>query len=862
MEKMLMVDGNSMLFRAFYSNAHQLLMTTNGVYTNAVYGFAMMFQKALDMIEPDYVFVAFDAGKHTFRHDIFADYKGGRKEVPSELVGQFQLIRDYLDAFNVKWLELSDIEADDIIGSMAKRYPECQMHVLSSDKDLLQLVDETTTVWLMRKGVGQMEKMDEQAVLERFGLMPKQIIDLKGLMGDSSDNIPGVYGIGEKTAVKLLQTYNTVENLLANIDDLKGKLQEKMIAGQQSALLSKKLATIKTDVDLPLELDDCRFVPNYQTLIDFLQSLEMSSLKARYEEKLNNSTKVEISTDVQNFKTIKEIDLSLFAEGMAIVFDQSTNDFMDAEIVGAGISNGHDTYYIAANDLFALANKLDGLMLIGHDVKYNYHLLANSGLQLNFSYDTMVSCFLVNSLLNSWEKIVTEYHLKQDHDHKDIYGTNDKPILRDEDAAIKYCCQKALNVFELYVKTKDKLEEYSLHELFYDIEMPLTKVLFKMEHEGIFVDEQKLDEIAYDCKQKIDDLSNQIYKYVDHEFNLNSPKQLAVVLFDELALPSGKKRSTSQEVLEKLQGMHPVIELILDYRKWQKIYSTYAEGLKKYIYHDHKIHTTFNQCISETGRLSSSNPNLQNISVRNEEGRMIRKAFLPSNDNILISSDYSQIELRMLAHMADEKTLIDAFNHGMDIHTKTAMDVFKVEGDKVDADMRRKAKAVNFGIVYGISDFGLATQLHISRKDAKTYIDNYLASYPGIKEYMEKIISYCEENGYVKTISNRRRMIPEINNKSYMVKEFGKRAAMNAPIQGSAADLIKIAMINIDKVMQEKKCQSKMILQVHDELIFDVVKEEEELMKCIIKDGMENAMQLKVTLKADCKVGKTWYEAK
>lgn len=857
-----MVDGNSMLFRAFYSNAHQLLMTSNGVYTNAVYGFAMMFQKALDMIAPDYVFVAFDAGKHTFRHDMFAEYKGGRKEVPSELVGQFQLIRDYLDAFNVKWLEMSDIEADDIIGSMAKKYPKCQMHILSSDKDLLQLVDETTTVWLMRKGVGQMEEMNEQAVLERFGLKPKQIIDLKGLMGDSSDNIPGVYGIGEKTAVKLLQTYNSVENLLANIDELKGKLQEKMIAGQQSALLSKKLATIKTDVELQLELNDCRFEPNYQTLIDFLQSLEMSSLKARYEDKLSSSAKVNISADDHKFKTIKEIDPSLFADGMAIVFDQSTGYFMDAEIVGAGISNGHDTYYIIAKDLFAQTHKLNGLMLIGHDVKYNYHLLANSKLQLNFTYDTMVSCFLVNSLLNSWEKIAAEYHLKQDHDHKDIYGTNDKPILRDEEAAIKYCCQKAQNVFELYISTKDKLEEFSLHELFYDIEMPLTKVLFKMEHEGIFVDEHKLDEIANDCKQKINDLSNQIYKYADHEFNLNSPKQLAVVLFDELALPSGKKRSTSQEVLEKLQGMHPIIELILDYRKWQKIYSTYAEGLKKYIYHDHKIHTTFNQCISETGRLSSSNPNLQNISVRNEEGRMIRKAFLPDKDNILISSDYSQIELRMLAHMADEKALIDAFNHGMDIHTKTAMDVFKVASNEVDADMRRKAKAVNFGIVYGISDFGLATQLHIARKDAKTYIDNYLASYPGIKEYMEKIITYCEENGYVKTISNRRRMIPEINNKSYMVKEFGKRAAMNAPIQGSAADLIKIAMINIDKVMQEKQCQSKMILQVHDELIFDVVKEEEELMKCIIKDGMENAMQLKVTLKADCKVGKTWYEAK
>lgn len=861
MEKMLMVDGNSMLFRAFYSNSSQLLMTSNGIYTNAVYGFAMMFQKAIEMIEPDYVFVAFDAGKHTFRHDMFADYKGGRKEVPSELVGQFQLIREYLDAFNIKWLEMQDIEADDIIGSLAKKYPQCQMHILSSDKDLLQLVDDTTTVWLMRKGVGNMEKMDEEGVLERFGLKPKQIIDLKGLMGDSSDNIPGIYGIGEKTAIKLLHDYNSVENLIDHVDELKGKLKEKIINGKESALLSKKLATIKTDVDLNLELNDCLFIPNYQTLIKYLKSLEMNSLVAKYEDKLVDQV-IEKNDEDISINIIKTIDPLKFKDGIAIVFDQTSPSFMDAKIIGAAIANGKECFYIYLEDLLSQLDILKEINIIGYDVKYNYHLLSNTNIDLTFTFDTMVSCFLVNSLLNSWDKILMEYHLHQDFEHKDVYGTEGKLILRDEQMALRYCCQKASNIYELYIQTKDKLTQYDLNKLFYEIEMPLTKVLFKMEKEGIFVDEQKLDEIAQDCKQQIDAASSKIYAYVNHEFNLNSPKQLASVLFDELQLPSGKKRSTSQEVLEKLLGMHPIIELILDYRKWQKIYSTYAQGLKKYIYKDHKIHTTFNQCISETGRLSSSNPNLQNISVRNEEGRMIRKAFLPTKGNVLISSDYSQIELRMLAHMANEKALIEAFNHGLDIHTKTAMDVFGVSKDEVDGDMRRKAKAVNFGIVYGISDFGLATQLHISRKDAKSYIDGYLASYPGIHKYMENIIDYCEEHGYVKTISNRRRMIPEIYNKSFMVKEFGKRAAMNAPIQGSAADLIKIAMINIDKAMEEKGCRSKMILQVHDELIFDVYKEEEELMKDIIREGMEHAMKLKVVLKADCKVGKTWYEAK
>ena len=859
MEKMLIVDGNSMLFRAFYATIYGRPMTTkDGIYTNGVYGFALMFQKALDMIAPDYVFVAFDAGKHTFRHELYKDYKGGRKKAPDELVPQFQMTRDYLDAYNVAWQEINDIEADDIIGSLSKAHPECEINILSSDKDLLQIIDPTTSVWLMKKGLTDIQKMDEKTLMEEYGIIPKQIIDLKGLMGDSADNIPGVEGIGEKTALKLLNQFSTIENLYDNIDKLKGKTQQKLIDGKDAAFLSKQLATINTDVKLDLDIEKCRFEPNYLTLVDYLNKLEMYNLSLKYQDKIT----LEKKEEEISYEVVDKLPIDLFKSDIAIYIDSDPDNIMDQSMNGIAFSNGKKCGYIRYDDLTSNKDILAKSRLIGYDVKNDYHLLDHGNLKGEFVYDVMIACFLVDCGNNSWEKIMNAYNIKEVASYKEIYGTYDKPKLADEQEKIRFSVDKANTIYELYLKTKDKLVEYELDKLFYDLEMPLTKVLMSMEKEGICVDEKILDEIALECENKISYLSKQIYAYADHEFNINSPKQLATVLFDELKLETTKKRSTSIEVLQKLSGIHPIIDDLIEYRKWQKIYSTYAYGMKKYIYKDGKIHTTFNQCISETGRLSSSNPNLQNISVRNEEGKMIRKAFLPSKDHVLISSDYSQVELRMLAHMADETTLIEAFNNDMDIHTKTAMDIFNVSADMVDSDMRRKAKAVNFGIIYGMSDFGLAQSINCTRKDAKEYIDNYFNKYPKIKEYMDNIVAYCEKNGYVKTLSNRRRVIPEIYDKSYMVKEFGKRAAMNAPIQGSAADLIKIAMINIDKMMKEKKVKSKMLIQVHDELIFDVALDEIEMMKAIILEGMENAMSLKVKLKASYAVGNSWYEAK
>lgn len=858
MEKVLLVDGNSMLFRAFYATIYGRPMTTsNGTFTNAIYGFMLMFQKTLDLIDPQYVFVAFDAGKHTFRHELFKEYKGTRKPAPPELVPQFQMVRDLLDNYNVKWLEMVDIEADDLIGSFVNTYKDYDINILSSDRDLLQLINEHSKVWLMKKGISDIAMMDLAALKEESGIEPYQVIELKALMGDTADNIPGVSGIGEKTALKLLDTYQNIDNLYANIDQLKGKQKEKLVNDKEKAYLSKQLATINVDVKLPFSIDECLFKPNYKTLCNYLETLEMYSLSKKYLPLINENI---IEKEHKEFSISDDIVLN--SDIYALYFDCSLEHYMHAKIEHVGLSDGDNSYYVTFEQFVELLPQLQNKKLIGYDIKNDYHLLANHDLILDFDYDVMVMAFLVNSVDNSWEKVVDSYNLSEEYTFKDVYGSLERPKLKDEQMARVFSAKRAYNYFKIYQECKDVIVKDEMEYLFNDIEMPLTKTLFKMERNGICVSKEVLEEIANDCKLKIDELSASIYKHANQEFNINSPKQLGNILFDELGLPTGKKRSTSIDVLEKLVGVHPIIDDLMQYRKWQKIYSTYAQGLIKYIDEDGKIHTSFNQCISETGRLSSSAPNLQNISVRDEEGRMIRKAFFPSANHVLISSDYSQIELRMLAHMADEEKLIDAFNQGMDIHTKTAMDVFNVSMDEVDSHMRRSAKAVNFGIVYGISDFGLASQLNISRKDAKLYIDNYLASYPNIQKYMHDIVEQCKEDGYVSTLFKRRRQIPEINSSSYMTREFGKRAAMNAPIQGSAADLIKLAMINIDKKMMDMKVKSKMILQVHDELIFDVCDDEIDLMKNIIREGMEQAMDLKVKLKADCNIGKSWYEAK
>lgn len=861
MKKLLLIDGNSMLFRAYYATVYgRMMKTSNGVPTNAVYGFITMVNKALGLVQPDAVLVAWDAGKPTFRHETYKEYKGTRKELDQELIVQFPIVREYLDAYGMKRYECEGIEADDIIGSMAKKYPDVEIHILSSDRDLLQLIDPTTDVYLMKKGISEMEVMDEAKLAETMGIKPCQIIDLKALMGDTADNIPGVKGIGEKTALKLLNEYETVDNVYAHIDEIKGKLKEKLVNDKEKAFLSKYLATIKTDAQIPLPFEDLTLQEPNEELHDFFVKYEMNS----FAKDTMNTQKVEKKGTRTIVKTISK---ELLCADALIYANVDNESYYDATLYGFAISKDETTEYItladAMQDEAFLAWLVEENEKAVYDAKNFYHALHKHHIPFaDVQFDVMIAAFLVDQTLSDYDKLAEKYQFDRSLSKDEVFGKRGKPKLVEEEQAAQYAMIQADHLQDLIAPLKEELTEMEMLDLFSTIEMPLTHVLYAMEKEGVVTNLATLKEIAQATNDKIEALSKQIYEMAGMEFNINSPKQLASILYDELGLKAGKKRSTAADVLEKLVHVHPIIPLLLEHRKYQKIYSTYAIGLAKHVLADGKIHTIFNQIQTQTGRLSSSEPNLQNISVRNEEGKEIRKAFVASEGHVLLSADYSQIELRMLAHMANEKVMIDAFNHGIDIHTKTAMQIFDVEQDEVDANMRRSAKTVNFGIVYGQSDFGLSEQLGISRKEAHAFIEKYFASYPNIKSFMDATIAFCEEHGYVKTLFNRRRYIKEIHDKNYMMREFGKRAAMNAPIQGSAADLIKLAMIQIYRRMEKEQVKSRMILQIHDELIFDVCEDEIEQMKAIVEEGMQQAMQLQVPLLAEANIGKTWYDAK
>jgi len=856
--KLLLIDGNSVLFRAFYATCYgNIMKTSKGEYTNAIYAFANMLNKALKMIEPDYCVVAFDKGKHTFRHDLNPDYKGGRKPAPDELVPQFALVRDMMKAYNIPYLEYDDIEADDIIGSLANKF-DLETCILSSDRDLLQLIGPKTFIYMMHKGMSEIGKMDEQALLDEYGLKPKQIIDWKGLSGDKSDNIKGVEGVGDKTAVKLLNDYETCEGIYENIDKIKGKLQERLIKDKESCFLSKTLATIKTDVEIPFELEDFRLNINEETRNEFFNRYEMRSLIKPIE------TKKEIKKVVT--KKVSKISSTLL-DNPFIYFMSDDFSYYQRDIWGLCFANEKGTEYIDytdfKNDEAALAFLASDKPKFVYDLKAIKHCLAYNNLTIGDNCDDIcLMAYLCNNNLSTPKEILNNYGYDISFELKDIVGTPKKPNPYDELKVISYAQEFASVFAKIYQTVLDELKEKEMFDLYKNIELKLSDVLYHMEKAGIHCDVKELDNIANATKKKIDILQETIFASVGHEFNIASPKQLADVLYGELDLPDFKKGSTNAEVLNKLVGYNTVVSDVLEYRKYTKLYSTYAEGLKKYISEDGKIHTIFSQTITQTGRLSSYEPNLQNISIRDDESREIRKAFKPSEGNVLISSDYSQVELRVLAHLANEEKMIEAFNSGIDIHVKTAMDVFKVAQEDVSPLIRRHAKAVNFGVVYGISDFGLANQTSLSFKDAKKFIDDYFLTYPNIKTYLDSQVQFCEKNGYVKTMLNRRRYIKEISDRNYMMREFGKRAAMNAGIQGSAADLIKIAMINISKKIKENNLNSKLILQVHDELIFDVPKNEEKIMQDLISDVMANAYKMKVRLDYSMSVGSDWYEAK
>lgn len=860
MKKLLLLDGNSMLFRAYYATVYgRMMKTSNGIPTNAIFGFVTMFQKALAEIQPDGVMVAWDAGKPTFRHEAYAEYKGTRKELDQELIVQFPIAREFLDACGICRYECEGIEADDIIGSFAKAHPEVHTTILTSDRDLLQLIDDTTDVLLMKKGISEMQRMDAQALMESYGLAPKQIIDLKALMGDSADNIPGVKGIGEKTALKLLHCYQSVEGVYAHLEEIKGKLKEKLELGKESAQMSQYLATIRIDAQIPFTLEEVAFHGIDTHVNAFYQKYEMKS----FLQQESNPIK-EADTEIV---CVDHIEANLENDDTIILADYDNDHYTRKLLYGFAIACEGKLYYIPLADAKKDARLMAYLKECPKKNTYNakefYHICARNDIECcDFGFDLMLGAFLLDSSLTSYERFLDHYQIPMPAAIEDVYGKRGKAILPEFDKQLAHMQAQLQGYARILNEVKQQLKEQELWKLLTELELPLSRILYEMECEGIDISEAILDEIGEVTGRRMEEYAQKVYTYAGMQFNINSPKQLAAVLFDELGLKSGKKRSTAVEVLEKLREVHPIVGCLLEYRKYAKLYSTYVQGLKKHIGADGKIHTIFNQALAQTGRLSSSEPNLQNISVRDEEGREIRKAFVAPQGHVLLSADYSQIELRMLAHMADETQMIDAFNHGIDIHTKTAMQIFDVAQDEVDAAMRRSAKTVNFGIVYGQSDYGLSEQLGITRKEAHSFIEKYFESYPKIHAFMNETIAFCEKNGYVKTMFGRRRYIPEISDKNYMMREFGKRAAMNAPIQGSAADLIKLAMIEIDQRMKKEQVRSRMILQIHDELIFDVLEEERALMREIVESGMQNVWQLKVPLIANVSFGKTWYEAK
>lgn len=852
MKKLLLIDGNSMLFRAYFATAYGPVMsTTGGIPTNAVFGFITMLTKALEVIEPDSVVVAFDHDKDNFRHEVYSEYKGTRQKTPDNLVAQFPIIREYIDAIGMLQYEQHGIEADDIIGSLARKYPDHDVNVLTSDKDLLQIVDDHTTVWLMKKGITEMEGMTPEKVFERFQLQPLQIIDLKGLSGDPSDNIPGVRKIGDKTAIKLLNDYGTVEGVYEHLDELKGKLRENLELDKEQAFMSKWLATIKTDAEINIDPEGHRYDLHSPRANAFLLKYEMRSL-------MKDTAPKKEEREVRE-QIIKKLNNDMLAYRTAAFLDED-----DEGLQGIALASENGYYYIKAADalsdpVFVKWLQTDNEKIV-HDVKRWHHLMLDNGLTISGKiHDLMIAAFLVDSKIKSLHDLMVHYGItlnekKQEGEQLDLFAVSE----RDTNTP----CQKAAVLLEVCDRVYASLKERDMEDLYWKLELPLAEVLADMEDCGVRVDESVLDRIAAETSLKIDRLEKEIWEAAGRQFNINSPKQLGEVLYDDLALMKSTKRSTDAATLKKMEDRHPIIGLILEYRKYSKLNSTYAIGLKKFITPEKRIHTDFNQCVTETGRLSSSNPNLQNISVRNEEAAQIRSAFIPDEGCVFVGADYSQVELRILADMADEKALIEAFRNGMDIHTKTAMDVFGVSEEEVTPIMRRQAKAINFGIDYGMTDFGLADRLEIPVWQARDFINQYFQKYPNVRKFMDETIENCQKTGYVVTMLNRRREIPEINSSNRSLKEFGKRAAMNAPIQGSAADLIKVAMLNVYRRLKAEGLKSRMILQIHDELILNVPMEEKDRLMVLVEEEMENAMKLKVPLVAQTEYGYNWLEVK
>ena len=876
LSKLVLVDGNSLSFRAFY--ALPLLQNKAGIHTNAIYGFAMLLEKILKEEQPDHFLVAFDAGKTTFRHQTYGDYKGGRQKTPPELSEQFPYIRQLLDAYQIKHYELDNYEADDIIGTLSKEADQAGIDtiIITGDRDLTQLATDRVTIYYTKKGVTDVDHYTPEFIAEKYnGILPKQIIDMKGLMGDTSDNIPGVAGVGEKTALKLLNQFESVEGVYEHIDDVSGKkLKEKLENGKADALMSKQLATINVNSPLEVNLKDTQLPESIdeQDKIELFKKLEFNQLLNNLDVESVDSGDTELDIEVQTL--LNAIDFTQLASA-TIHFEIDGSNYLKDDMLKFGIyaQDQHvvvDAQEVAAHDALVKWLEDPNTEKVVYDAKKTYVVAHRLDIQIEgIRFDAMLASYIIDPSrsISDVKSVVEHYDQYYVPSEIQVYGKGKKRAVPEDDVLNDYVGKIVHSISESKPEMIDQLRAHQQCELLNDIELPLARILSEMEETGVYTDRSDLEEMEQEIKEKLDVLVQQIYDAAGEEFNVNSPKQLGVVLFEKLELPVIKKTktgySTAVDVLEQLQGEHPIIDYILDYRQLAKLQSTYVEGLQKMISKDQRIHTRFNQTLAQTGRLSSVDPNLQNIPVRLEEGKRIRKAFKPTHeDSVIFSADYSQIELRVLAHITGDESMKQAFIHDHDVHTATAMKVFNVEADEVDSLMRRQAKAVNFGIVYGISDYGLSQSLGITRKQAKQFIDDYLDSFPGVKEYMHNIKKEAKANGYVETLLHRRRYLPDISSRNFNMRSFAERTAMNTPIQGSAADIIKLAMVNYANAIQDSDFNATLLLQVHDELIFEIPKDEVDAFSEFVIDIMEHALELDVPLKVESSYGATWYDAK
>ena len=858
MKKIIMVDGNNLVFRSYYATAYtgNYMRNGKGFPTNALLSFANMINKIVEEEKPEYMIVAFDLGK-TFRHEKYEFYKGGRAATPDELKLQIPKAKEMLTAMGIKYYEIENYEADDIIGTFAAycdKDDDYDGTIISSDKDLLQLISSHVDIKLLKQNDYIRYNID--SFRKAYGIEPINIIDLKALMGDSSDNIPGVKGIGEKTALKLLTEYKTLDGVYDHIDDIKSKsIKEKLINDKDNAYMSYEMATIVRNVPMDINMSDIKYLgPNMEALIKIYEDLEFYSILRRMKKETKETPK-EIS-----FQVINDINQIKIENDCAVFLELDDTNYHKASILGMGVYNEDIAYFIPYDILKDNPSFLTKNIKYTYDLKKIYTSLKWHNIDFdNCYFDIMIGAYLL------------EYNVKDDIAILANSMGSDIPIKnkkekKDINTLAKESILKAKFIYENKDMILTKLKSENLLDLFNNIEIPLTFVLADMEYTGFKVDRKVLEEMGEEIKIKLDLLEKDIYNQAGCNFNISSPQQLSEILFDKLNLPHGKKiksgYSTANDVLEKIKDKHPIVNLIIEYRMLTKLYSAYIDGLIKSIHDDGKIHTIYTQTVARTGRLSSIEPNLQNIPIRYKYGRLIRKAFLPSLDSVILSSDYSQIELRLLAHIAHIDALKEAFISGIDIHTKTASDIFHIGIQEVTDEQRRIAKAVNFGIIYGISSFGLGDQINVKTKEAQEFIDSYLESYPGIKTYMDEQIKKAKELGYVTTLFNRKRTIPEINDKNYMIRSSAERIALNTPIQGTSADIIKKAMIDIHNEFKSKNIKSKMLVQVHDELVFDCKKEELEQVKQIVKDTMEGVYKLDLPLEVHIDYGDDWYNAK